>query len=443
MNDFTIGLNFPPDRNNYVMESIFTDGDEVSWSGRFEPFGIRAYMCHPTVFRGTLQPVSLNHGDMMLFLVGRIFNLDDLWNSYNPDRAKNGNNSTSASADSTATAAATETSKLVLLFKLYRTYGIDYLLQLLDGVFTMVLVDQRVDQEQTRMYVVSDSMGALPLYVSVHYQSEGDMYIFSTQRMVGLGENTAIMPMGTYQMYTLPHIIRAKWVLSDTHQYHHLGRSGGFPVLPDPATGGITNNERDTIRNMLLYRLQVGIEKRLASQPELTQVICMGLAELPDDPEFYLLCRVLTDICTRRNLILTCHIPVPTVVRPGDSPLGDTDHWARLTRELCDCTQGTTQVFMSSFIMNNEKAIVSYVSQQKDREYSHPSIQYDYEFRNEVEHLAERQLIPYIVEPMKRHDILVEFPLLEASWLDLYLSLGAKFRFDCTMETLLTVDAAL
>lgn len=217
------------------MERIFTDGDEVSWSGRFEPFGIRAYMCHPTVFRGTLQPVSLNHGDMMLFLVGRIFNLDDLWNSYNPDRAKNSNNSTSA--DPTATA--TETSKLVLLFKLYRTYGIDYLLQLLDGVFTMVLVDQRVDQEQTRMYVVSDSMGALPLYVSVHYQSEGDMYMFSTQRMVGLGENTVMMPMGTYQMYTLPHIIRAKWVLSDTHQYHHLGRSGGFQSCPTPPRGGL------------------------------------------------------------------------------------------------------------------------------------------------------------------------------------------------------------
>jgi hypothetical protein len=99
---------------------------------------------------------------------------------------------------------------------------------------------------------------------------------------------------------------------------------------------------------------------------------------------------------------------------------------------------------MPSILMSVETTIIhrltswSNISQNKC--VSHPSIQYDYELRNEIRNMAANHLLPNVFEPFKSQGILVEFPLLEASWIDVYLSVNCHYRFGHPMEELYQVS---
>lgn len=432
--NFTICLNIPSSfaPGGFRLHTLFPNesGDHQSCheDRRCVPIGIKAFM------HSTREPTVIHNNDLVLLLEGTIFNLDALWNSYNSHR-----NTTSH-----ISLATTETSKLGLLLKLYLTYGMEYLLQLLDGTFVMVLIDQRPQLNESNMYVVSDPMGARPLYTSTHYAGQQCIYTFSTEKHPSIGGT--LLSMGCYETYTLPHVTQTKWH-RDRHMskpniqtYHTLGRSGG--LTNNPSKEG---PRECSIRTMLQYHLECAIDKRFdgnCSHPT-THVVCIAYPESPDEVEYQVLCRILTQICQRRGMTLECCIPTTTTIT-GDAT-EPKDFAKRLTDSLVD--PATTRVFMPSILMSVEKTIIQRLSSwsniSQNKCVSHPSIQYDYELRNEIRNMASTHLIPNVYEPFKSQGILVEFPLLEASWVDVYLSVNCQYRFGHPMEELYSDEYVL
>ena len=434
LDNFTVCLNIPSSfaPNGFRLHTLFPNGGEQSCheDRQCVPIGIKAFM------HSTREPTVIHNNDLVLFLEGHIFNLDALWNSYNSHRNKE--EASKATTTSISLRGNQEpSSKLGLLLKLYLTYGMDYLLQLLDGTFVMVLIDQRPQLNESNMYVVSDPMGARPLYTSMHFHEQQSIYTFSTENHPSIGGT--LLPMGCYETYTLPHVTQTKWhrhhhmSKSNVQIYHTLGRSGGF------SNAGL--DAKSDVRTMLQYHLECAIDKRFDSDKHpTTHVVCIAYPESPDDVEYRVLCRILKKICERRGMTLECCIPCTPCIL--NTKTGDTLEPAEFAKRLMDSLTepATTRVFMPSILMSVEKTIiqrlVSWSNISQNKCVSHPSIQYDYELRNELRNMASAHLIPNVFEPFKSQGILVEFPLLEASWIDVYLSVNCQYRFGHPMEEL-------
>ncbi len=68
----------------------------------------------------------------------------------------------------------TTNSDCEIIIHLYKAFGINTTLQMLDGVFAFVLIDQRLSNEYNRMYVARDPFGVRPLYVMTEYIGSND-----------------------------------------------------------------------------------------------------------------------------------------------------------------------------------------------------------------------------------------------------------------------------
>ena len=92
------------------------------------------------------QPLKID--DVTLICNGEIYNYKELYDMMN----------ITPSTDSDCE----------VIIHLYRKYGIEYTLQMLDGVFAFVLVDNRIDKENNtsgNVYVARDPYGIRPLYM--------------------------------------------------------------------------------------------------------------------------------------------------------------------------------------------------------------------------------------------------------------------------------------
>lgn len=67
-----------------------------------------------------------------------------------------------------------------LIIHMYLKYGLDYTLQMLEGEFTFVLLDQNIYANSAKMYVVRDGLGCCPLYMLTEKNSiDRKMYGFA------------------------------------------------------------------------------------------------------------------------------------------------------------------------------------------------------------------------------------------------------------------------
>ena len=55
---------------------------------------------------------------------------------------------------------------LEIILLLYKRYGFDYTLNALDGVFSFILLDQRIENEVSKVYIVRDAIGIIPIYTN-------------------------------------------------------------------------------------------------------------------------------------------------------------------------------------------------------------------------------------------------------------------------------------
>jgi asparagine synthase (glutamine-hydrolysing) len=137
-----------------------------------------------------------------------------------------------------------------VILHLYRNYGIEQTLQMLDGVFSFILIDYRIHNKTSKIYVARDPYGVRPLYVlkpsfiDRNEDNKHNIYAFASEMKV-LSEfhkeiddlcnnplnNNRHKPHviehfepGTYSEYEITDKVSANWhLIKDKIRYHSTG----------------------------------------------------------------------------------------------------------------------------------------------------------------------------------------------------------------------------
>jgi asparagine synthase (glutamine-hydrolysing) len=125
-----------------------------------------------------------------------------------------------------------------VILHLYKKYGIEQTLQLLDGVFSFVLIDARLQEATSKMYVARDPYGVRPLYILNHKNIHTDIkpiIAFASELKVlsefyqNLKNKDEYMlsqfQPGSYSEYELLPKAIASWRVNKENTYYH---STGF-----------------------------------------------------------------------------------------------------------------------------------------------------------------------------------------------------------------------
>ena len=119
-----------------------------------------------------------------------------------------------------------------VIIHLYKKYGIEYTLQILDGVFSFILCDSRLTNNDSKIYIARDPYGVRPLYQLKPISNNSKIYGFSSEikmlydiynNVRETHEITHFEP-GTYSVFTLPIIVSPKWnPIIQNYKYHTFG----------------------------------------------------------------------------------------------------------------------------------------------------------------------------------------------------------------------------
>jgi asparagine synthase (glutamine-hydrolysing) len=193
---------------------------------------------------GSNQPITID--DVTLICNGEIYNYKELYQFINVEKK-------------------TE-SDCEIIIHLYLLYGIEYTLQLLDGVFSFILCDARINDtfDDTKLYVCRDPYGVRPLYhlkpltentIDIHgFASEVKMLIDLHSTI----KNTHVIEYfqpGTYSLFLLPFIVSPKWKTTISNKVYHT--FGFYSYL-----SSIHLTEKDILFNIKKY-LTSAVKKRV------------------------------------------------------------------------------------------------------------------------------------------------------------------------------------
>ena len=188
----------------------------------------------------------LNHDNIILICNGEIYNYKELYEEMN--------------------VTPNTQSDCEVIIHLYKKYGIDQTLQLLDGVFSFVLLDQRFENTDSRLYVARDPYGVRPLY-SLYSPNKKENVMGFASELKSLSQFVTSNPKseytvsqfepGTYSSYILPFKASAEWLFEKNTKYHTT------------SFGNFTYNNEDTISySPELNNIIVNIQKYLVSAVE-------------------------------------------------------------------------------------------------------------------------------------------------------------------------------
>ena len=101
-----------------------------------------------------------------------------------------------------------------VIIHLYKKYGMEHTLRLLDGVFSFVLLDQSISVETPLLYVARDPYGICPLYIN-DYTDNNPIMISSELKMMYSKKSQHIDPRhvspGTYSEFYLTSGVSPTW----------------------------------------------------------------------------------------------------------------------------------------------------------------------------------------------------------------------------------------
>jgi len=182
---------------------------------------------------GSNQPIKYN--DITLICNGEIYNYRELYKEMDIKP--------------------TTDSDCEVIIHLYLKYGIDHTLQMLDGVFSFLLLDGRYNLQITKLYIARDPYGVRPLFwlrnkdsaspdrtfgfaselkmLSPFYIKLRQKFLRKQRRMSIVESNLesfdncpfVLEPFqpGTYAEFDLPWTVNATWNMTNTVTYHATG----------------------------------------------------------------------------------------------------------------------------------------------------------------------------------------------------------------------------
>jgi len=138
------------------------------------------------------QPISMD--DIHLICNGEIYNYKELYELMGVEP--------------------TTQSDCEVIIHLYKKYGMEHTLRLLDGVFALVLLDQSLSVETPLLYVARDPYGICPLYIN-DYTDNNPIMISSELKMMYSEKSQHIDPRhvspGTYSEFYLTSGVSPTW----------------------------------------------------------------------------------------------------------------------------------------------------------------------------------------------------------------------------------------
>lgn len=116
-----------------------------------------------------------------------------------------------------------------IIIDLYLVYGFEYVMQLLEGEFIIILFDNNLQHTESKLYVGGDRLGLCPLYVLKEENTcDRKIFGFSTNSK-NLELNGGIyktnykikqMPIGTYSYFSFPYKVLSYWkMISENIRY--------------------------------------------------------------------------------------------------------------------------------------------------------------------------------------------------------------------------------
>ena len=162
-----------------------------------------------------------------------------------------------------------------VIMHLYKRYGIDQTLQMLDGVFAFVLCDYDINTDCAKTYVARDPYGVRPLYFlynenDSHHEQNINNPDFSLnnkteykQNLIGFASEIKMLyafksdkhiidhfEPGTYSLYILPHVVSSEWIFNKKERYHTYGFNTIMYNIDDVKN---ENDMRSIYRNIQYY----------------------------------------------------------------------------------------------------------------------------------------------------------------------------------------------
>jgi hypothetical protein len=380
------------------------------------------------------QSIEIHKGEVTVLFDGYIYNLPALYRNF----SKNSEISDEV-----------EPIRLdySILIDIYCEFGMEYLLQVLDGTFRFVLLDQRLSLDDSQMYIVNDSMGIRPIYNITEHSTNisiGDTYTFTTDKPTNIGSFSleySSSPATCYK-FTLANRVRSDWTMERQYTYSLLGKSGGFPRIiyhPDNKVLTITPDFQEFTKKITEYHLSCSIDKHLLdfNVDSCRTIFCVVSN---DDYES----RIIANLASRMSIIP--EVPETNddekeeqsninIVKISIDHLSDTSPASILAfiREACqqygniDSLSETGKpyhVWMSSGLLNHEKNI---------KRVTKRTMSYDHSYREYVHKIGEDHLIHNLIEPGKEMGLEIAFPFLERSWLQYYLSIHPHYRYSTSV----------
>ena len=174
------------------------------------------------------QPMYNSSKDIILLCNGQIYNHNELFSIFNFKRENQ--------------------SDCEIILHLYKMFGIEYTLHLLDGVFGFVIIDLRNDT----CYVARDPLGVRPLFIGNH---NNEFVISSELKALDDCEYATPITPGTWRLYKKSNI----WEQSKQDTYFSLPLSSMFPILQRKNEMDMLTYAKILIKNALVS----AVEKRV------------------------------------------------------------------------------------------------------------------------------------------------------------------------------------
>ena len=401
------------------------------------------------IMNTNIKPCLFKEGEITLLFDGNLLNFHTLFQSFYETKYGMGD----------------ETKKLSLLIDIYIKCGIHYLLKVLDGSFAFVLLDQRVEYDESRLYVISDSMGLRPIY-SFEIQSLNKKTIYGINTENEDVDSNLLNP-GKMCVFKRTNLAGKYWEFKKKTTYFSLANSGGFAYI---------HSRMDIVYTLIHNYLYNSVEKRclvschihnlspnLGGSAKQLETRFAGFDDLmsPDNfgevsseeafcplpKETFMLDKSNVIFCIVSNHDIESKLiaQITKIIFDQANHANDEvvkisiDHllemdkdenliakfvYEKITEYLSkyNHTPINYHVFASSGMMNIEKGI--------QIQCNGSSIQYDYDFRKALWTIGSNDLIPNTIEPFKRVNLEVEFPFLDTEWLNFYMSISPQFRLN-------------
>jgi asparagine synthase (glutamine-hydrolysing) len=169
-----------------------------------------------------------------------------------------------------------------VIIHLYRKFGMEYSLQLLDGVFAFILCDNKLGDEDAQLYIARDPYGVRPLYImepteDTKTNNNLNTIAFASELKVLSGfckqspNNFTVehFEPGTFVNYSQKFKVNTKWDLNYKKCYHSVG----FNNNPYHFLGG----QCDIVKGIQHYLQQAVIKRVLVTDRPVACLLSGGL----------------------------------------------------------------------------------------------------------------------------------------------------------------------